>query len=119
MGGPLGSSGDDIAYKWVGARVRVVGTSPKPDPTKEPVPRGRWTPDTNTASGDGSTVAGVTGGVAGSLQGSEDGFPVAGSGTGITDTPNIYLAIAGGLIVGGATLVLAGRARERRMRRRA
>jgi hypothetical protein len=124
MGGPLGSTGDEIAFKWVGGRVTVAGATATPEPTNDPVPRGRSTTTSNTAGGTGdgtggSSVAGVAGDVTGQLQGSGNGFPVAGSGSSITESPNIYLAIAGGLIVGGATLVLAGRARERRMRRRA
>lgn len=120
MGGPLGSTGDEIAFKWVGARVAVAGVSARPEPTKEPVPRGRSTTPNTPAGGsnDNSGVAGATDGLTGQLQGAGDGFPVAGSGTPINESPSLFLAIAGGLAVGGATLILAGRARARRMRGR-
>jgi hypothetical protein len=113
LGGPLGSSGDEIEFKVEDGSLTVTGDGPPPVPPPTPRPR---------PGGDNTDIGGGTGvdgpdGDGGSNDGSTDdvggsdanGVPVAGGGWQTRERNAAALALAIALAVGGAALILSSR----------
>ncbi len=106
LGGPLGSTGDDIPFKFGGGSVTVVGqprptsTPGEPAPASTPGP-GEGTED-QTSPGDGPPIS--TPEFSGPTLG---GLPSVGVASG-SRAPPIVLAVAFALTILGATILLGG-----------
>ena len=122
LGGPLGSTGDDIAFKVENGALTVTGSGPPPQPPATPRPRPGA--GNSPATGGGSDVTSPGGDnvsngddvsnvgepdAADPDSGSAGGVPSAGGGWQTRQMSVRALALAVVLAVGGAALILSSR----------